>query len=456
MAIQRSGVAWISLFASVAAFMTACGSPSGDAPPTAPPDRVPLVRAIGGTGPAVTAADPASARQGTVTLDVRITGSGFDSGSRASWQLNGVAYPKIVVNRTTYVSSTAVIANITVAADAAAITYDIAVVTGTGKKGIGAEMFTVTYATAVPGLTEGRAINDAGQIVGQNGSSVVIVDPVAGAVSVASNALAYDVDRNGRAIVGKDADGDAVIWTSASGASGPWAATKLPATGIGTVRSIASDAAGDAVLLSGSNISASGQRIPTVWSRTATGWQKTLLNVPAGAAGAWGEDINTRGQVAGMDGSGCCSAFYWDSLGAATVLTGLSGARNSSAWAINGDGTIIVGLSGTSAVLWRRTLTAGTYGSWSSAIVLENTTTLCGRNGSSVAYDVNSAGTVVVGQSCGIAVAWRLSGGAVTSRTVLQGLGPPNQSLAWGVNDLSSPLATGSAKTSTGVMFLGF
>jgi uncharacterized membrane protein len=456
MAIQRPGVAWISVFTGCAAFLTACGSPAGDAPPTAPPRVAAFGKAAGGATPAVNAADPASARQGTVTLDVRITGSGFDAGSHASWQRNGVEYPKIVVNHTTYVSSTTLIANITVASDADAVTYDIAVVAGTGKKGIGAEMFTVTYAVAVPGLTEGRAINDAGQIVGYNGTSVVVFDPVIGAVSVASDALAYDIDRNGRAIVGKDAAGDPVIWTSASGPVGPWVATKLPATGIGTVRAIASDAAGDAVLLSGANFSAAGQRIPTVWSRTVTGWQKTLFTVPAGFAGAWGEDINPLGQVVGMDGSTCCGAFYWDSLGAPTRLAALSGASNASAWAINGNGTIIVGLSGKSAVFWRRTLIAGTYGAWSSAIALDTGGSGCGKNGSSIAYDVNSAGTVVVGESCGVGVAWRQSGiGTVMSRTVLQGLGPPNQSTAWGVNDLASPLATGSAKTS-GVRFQGF
>jgi hypothetical protein len=53
-------------------------------------------------GPPSSGANPASGHQGAVTLDVDIIGSGFDSGSRASWQLNGVAYPKITVNSTRF------------------------------------------------------------------------------------------------------------------------------------------------------------------------------------------------------------------------------------------------------------------------------------------------------------------------------------------------------------------
>jgi uncharacterized membrane protein len=173
-------------------------------------------------------------------------------------------------------------------------------------------------------------------------------------------------------------------------------------------------------------------------------------------AGAWGQAINARGQVAGMDGTGCCFAIYWDSLGAPTILGALGNASNSTAWSINGDGTVIVGGSGKSAVFWRRSLDNGTYGPWSGAIALEATGTVCGKGGTSLANDVNAAGTVVVGESCGTAVAWRLSGGTVTSRTVLQGLGPPNQSVAYGINDLGAPRATGTAKGTTGVLFFGF
>ena len=451
MAVQRLRVAW-TLALALGAAVQSCQSPSADAPVTAPPSVPALARAA--AGPTVSAATPASARQGTVTLDVQISGSGFDNGSQASWQLNGVTYPKIAVNSTKFVSSTSLTANITIAVDAAPITYDIAVVTRTGKKGIGAELFTVTYAVAIPGMTEGRAINDAGQIVGYNGSAIVLSDPSLGIVPVASGGEVWDVDRNGRTVGGKDADGDPGIWSSPSGPGGPWTATKLPTLGAGgTSRGIASDAAGDAVMIAGASllpgVAGGAARRPTVWTRTVTGWQPRYLTLPGNVTGAWGQAINSHGQVAGMDGSGCCSAIYWDSLGMPTIL------GNGAAWSINGDGTVVVGVVGGKAVFWWRTPIGGNYGSWSAAIALENTGNYCGK-GSSSAYAVNAAGTVVVGQSCGIAVAWRLSGGTVTSRTVLQGLGPPNQSVAYGINDLAAPQATGTAQSTTGVLFRGF
>src|SRR4051812_43208101 len=274
MAVHRRRVAW-TLGLTLGAAMQSCQSPSADAPVTAPPTVPALARAA--TGPTVSAANPASARQGTVTLDVQISGSGFDQGSQASWQLNGVTYPKIAVNSTRFVSSTSLTANITVAPDAAPVTYDIAVVTRTGKKGIGAEMFTVTYAVPVPGMTEGRAISDAGQIAGYNGTAIVLSDPSLGIVPVASSGEVWDIDRNGRTIGGKDTDGDPGIWSSPTGPGGPWTAIKLPTLGAGgTTRGIASDAAGDAVMIVGATLTPGGtgsQRKPTVWTRTATAWQ---------------------------------------------------------------------------------------------------------------------------------------------------------------------------------------
>src|SRR5262245_42009911 len=107
MAVQRRRLAW-TLPLALGAFLQSCQSPSSDAPLAAPPSVPAVARAP--AGPTVSAANPASARQGTVTLDVQISGSGFDDGSQASWQLNGVTYPKIAVNSTKFVSSTALTA----------------------------------------------------------------------------------------------------------------------------------------------------------------------------------------------------------------------------------------------------------------------------------------------------------------------------------------------------------
>ena len=100
----------------------------------------------------MTSALPAEAPQDT-TLDVQITGTGFDAGSQASFQLQGVTDARVHVNKTRYVKSTQVIANVTIARDAIVSAYDVVVMTATGKKGIGTEAFTVRQASAMAAWT---------------------------------------------------------------------------------------------------------------------------------------------------------------------------------------------------------------------------------------------------------------------------------------------------------------
>jgi hypothetical protein len=431
----------------------ACDSPRVDGPPNV---TVSLAKAA--ANPSVGSATPASGHQGDVTLDVTITGSGFDNGSKAIWQLNGAPYSKITVNNTRFNSSTSLTATITIASDAVVANYDIAVVTTTGKKGIGAELFTVTYAVPVQGVTQGQAISDAGTVVGYNGTTVVATDRLSGVATVAAKGIVWDIDRAGGTIGGQNAAQKPVIWTSGTGAQGPWVETVLPDLGgiMSAVRGIASDANGNAVFLAGNSNTPDGKRHAVVWTRSATGWTLHENAYPPRVASIFAQSVNARGQSVGFDGSGCCVAAYWDSLGNATPLAALSGARNAAAWSINGDGTVAVGNSGTTAVLWWRNLTNGAYGSWSSAVMLEKTSLLCGQSASSIAYDINTAGTIAVGSSCGVAVAWKISNGVVTERKLLQGLGPPNQSVAYGISDAASPTATGSAKTATAVFWWGF
>jgi hypothetical protein len=67
-------------------------------------------------------------------MDVEVRGSGFVSGSNARWLLNGVADPRVKTNSTRFVSSSSLIANITIAAGAVPSQYDIEVATPAGKK----------------------------------------------------------------------------------------------------------------------------------------------------------------------------------------------------------------------------------------------------------------------------------------------------------------------------------
>jgi hypothetical protein len=94
--------------------------------------------------PEVTATDPPGAPRDT-TLDVEVSGSGFDNGSTVELTLAGVPTEKVRTNSTRYRNSRTLIANITIAADAEVDLYDVEVTTASRKKGIGTEMFEVFY-----------------------------------------------------------------------------------------------------------------------------------------------------------------------------------------------------------------------------------------------------------------------------------------------------------------------
>src|SRR5690242_730279 len=275
--------------------------------------------------PTVTSASPSYAYQGTVNLDVTINGSGFDQGTKASWYLNGLPSAKITVNSTSYVSASQLIANISVASDAAINAYDIVVTTSTTKQGIGSDCFAVTLAVPIPVV--GRGINMAGQVVGEptvsGTSGGALWDPGVGMVAMPNASRVFAIDETGTTISGKDNNGAAAIWTSSSGPSGPWSETILPlppGLTLGSSRSIAVDASGEAVFMAGAVPYGSGNR-PVVWTRTPNGWTVRLDTMPTGVLSGWAQSVNARGQRAGIDGSAGAYALYWDSLGTAQILS---------------------------------------------------------------------------------------------------------------------------------------
>lgn len=95
----------------------------------------------------VTAADPMSAVQGTTNLNVKVTGKGFKKGAAAKWLVTGTTDPGgVQVNSTTFVSSSELTANITVADTAVIANFDIQVLNSDGRGGKGTELFAVTSA----------------------------------------------------------------------------------------------------------------------------------------------------------------------------------------------------------------------------------------------------------------------------------------------------------------------
>ncbi len=96
----------------------------------------------------VTSADPPSAEQGTINLNVAIKGKGFDHSAKAQFFLTGTTNPGgITVNSTKFVSRTELIANIDVAEDAVIDNFDIMVMASRGRTGKGTELFSVTEKT---------------------------------------------------------------------------------------------------------------------------------------------------------------------------------------------------------------------------------------------------------------------------------------------------------------------
>lgn len=92
----------------------------------------------------VTAATPAVAYQGTISLDVVVNGSGFDRSAKVQYFVTGTTNPGgIVVRGVTYRSSTELVTTIEVAAAAELSSFDIQVTLSSGRKGKGTTLFSV-------------------------------------------------------------------------------------------------------------------------------------------------------------------------------------------------------------------------------------------------------------------------------------------------------------------------
>lgn len=102
----------------------------------------------------VTAATPNTAAQGTVNLNVTISGKGFNNGAKAQWFVTGTTNPGgVTVNSTAFVNSTTLTANITVAADAVIASFDIQVTNTNGRSGKGTELFAISSINGSPKAT---------------------------------------------------------------------------------------------------------------------------------------------------------------------------------------------------------------------------------------------------------------------------------------------------------------
>ncbi len=127
----------VALFATTLLF--ACHAPGDPDSLAGPPSA-----ASGKAGGKITviAIDPNEVDQGTVAMDLLVSGTGFEAGSAVSFQLKGKTTKKLSTNSTTFVSATELIANVDVAIDAEAADYDVVVRKGP-TKGVGSELLRV-------------------------------------------------------------------------------------------------------------------------------------------------------------------------------------------------------------------------------------------------------------------------------------------------------------------------
>lgn len=395
--------------------------------------------AKGGAGPTVASTDPAWGKRGDIGLSVRILGSGFDAGSRASWERNGAVDPRITVRSSSFVSSTELVAVIEIASDADLALYDVAVTTSGGRKGIGTEKFEVTTANLLPQLSGpgnnslAWGINDAGQVVGRSNSRAFFWDPVNG-IDDLGTGQAFEVDAAGGAVVGTSSVGTPrypMLWT---GGPGAWSGSQLPTTCVagsvegGTARAITPDG-----LVAGGGLTVTAprnktQNRPVLWNLGLGGC--TQLSMPAGysTSGNVG-DLSTTGTAIGSTSDGnVLRAVVWNAGGTPTILPPASGDGSSLGHGISDDGSIAVGVSGSRPAYW---LWNGS--SWSAANIL-SIGSICGGNSPGWASAVNDFG-VIVGKGCdGTARYWLLSGGVAGVGVRLSGLGSQGSGDAQAVN----------------------
>lgn len=93
---------------------------------------------------AVTAATPSSAEQGTIALDVVVSGSGFDRSATVQFFVSGSTNPGgITVRNVKFNSSSELVTTIDVADTAELASFDIQVTLSSGRKGKGTTLFSV-------------------------------------------------------------------------------------------------------------------------------------------------------------------------------------------------------------------------------------------------------------------------------------------------------------------------
>jgi hypothetical protein len=380
---------WLRRHAPIAfaLLLAACSAPSIDAPPRAPSAsaaaRVPA-------GPSVTSTKPSYGDRGT-TVDVHVIGSGFTDSAQATWLLHGVADPTHVrTNSTTYVSSTELVANITIASDATLDYWDVQVALRGGKNGVGTESFEITTAQALGAAQYIYAGSVTGQAAGYNGGSTAFAYDDAFGMLNLGEGQAWALDPLGTMVLGRTG-GMPTAWMR-QGTPSPFVAVTLPISAgmtSGNAAASARDASG-ALLVGGWETfipkkGATPVERPVRW-RYDGSWSAPMVYAltPGGIRGTL-LGINSAGQAVGRNDDASINGAVWDTPASPVKLDGIPNTLNSAS-------TLIVGARNSQPVFWTRTAA----GTWNTVgIALPSLGGTCGG----AAIGLNDDG-VVVGRSC--------------------------------------------------------
>lgn len=418
---RRFAAARSRAVAFVALLIAACSAPSIDAPLVAPSEPAAARGGAGGGGPSVASTNPSYGKRGT-TVDVHVIGSGFTAGAQATWLLHGVADPaRVQTNSTTYVSSTELVANITISGDASLEYWDVQVALAGGKNGVGTESFEITTAQPLGAADYVLGGSTTGQAAGYNGGSTAFAyDDDFGMVNLGEG-QAWELDPLGTMVLGRTG-GMPTAWMR-QGTPSPFVAVTLPIS-VGMASGNASAAARDAtgaLLVGGWETAIAkkgsvGPHRPVRWRYDGSWSAPVVYALPAGAAAGAVRGINAAGQIVGRVDASLIGAV-WDTPASPVRLDGMPNS-------INSAGTLIVGARSSQPVYWTRTAT----GTWNTVgIALPSLGGTCGGD----AIGLNDDG-VVVGRSCDVrgninAAIWRVdlsvTPAVVTGPQRLPGLG---------------------------------
>jgi uncharacterized membrane protein len=376
-------------FAALVILGLACAEPRSTEPDAADP----TFARSGGGDPTVTAADPSEAPQDS-TLDVHVIGTNYDQGSRVDFVRAGVVDAKVQVKSTTYLSSTELVANVSIAADAAPVSYDVMVTKSTGKKGIGTEKFAVMVPVELLSAPEGfsavQAVSEHGLLVGRITTScgpgwapavwdqqgqLTTLPPLPGSCGGGARGVNSAGVAVGQAYIGSTSSSD-VQWVPSGGA---YQAQQLPRLPDGSMAGVWGVNAGGSIV---------GANTASFWS-ASTGWQ--ILSRPSSATKCLGEiSLNDLNAIVGSCTiAGEQKGVYWGSPTSAPVLLPVAtGGTRASAWDINNAGVIVGYTSiGTHRAVDRATRWTPSGTSWTVEFLPD-------LGSGSVAYVINEAGQI--------------------------------------------------------------